>query len=161
LATPENGTLLSTILLVGGTVYIAVSAAAIGLADGMKTMSDDTYKHTVYSGIIHAAGDATYMMIVTGGAAMAAFIFAASLAIRRAEILPNWLGVFGHVAAVAALFSVTLLYDAGLAALDCGCIRDALPAHQADSTEVGARDGVAGARTEGRGGNNSPRPSKA
>ena len=106
LATPENGTLLSTILLVGGTVYIAVSAAAIGLADGMKTMSDDTYKHTVYSGIIHAAGDATYMMIVTGGAAMAAFILATSLAIRRSEILPNWLGVFGYVAAVAALFSV-------------------------------------------------------
>jgi hypothetical protein len=106
LATPENGTLLSTILLVGGTVYIAVSAAAIGLADGMKTMSDDTYKHTVYSGIIHAAGDATYMMIVTGGAAMAAFIFAASLAIRRSAILPSWLGVFGYVAAAAALFSV-------------------------------------------------------
>ena len=30
----------------------------------------------------------------------------ASLAIRRSEILPSWLGVFGYVAAVAALFSV-------------------------------------------------------
>jgi hypothetical protein len=106
LVSPENGTLLSTILLVGGTVYIAVSMAGIALADGIKTMSDDTYHHAVYSGIIHAANDATYLMVVTAGAAMAAFIFAASLAIRRSEILPGWLGVFGYVAAVAALFSI-------------------------------------------------------
>lgn len=106
LASPENGTLLSTILLVGGTVYIAVSMAGIALADGIKTMSDDTYHHAVYSGVIHAANDATYLMVVTAGAAMAAFIFAASLAIRRSEILPGWLGVFGYVAAVAALFSI-------------------------------------------------------
>lgn len=106
MATGEQGTLLSTILLVGGTVYIAVAMAGIAVADGIKTMSDDTYHHAVYSGVIHAAGDATYMLVVTGGAAMAAFIFAASLAIRRAEILPGWVGVFGYVAAAAALFSV-------------------------------------------------------
>jgi hypothetical protein len=106
LASPEKGTLLSTILLVGGTVYIAVSMAAIALTDGIKTMSDDTYHHAVYSGVIHAANDATYLMVVTAGAAMAAFIFATSLAIRRSEILPGWLGVFGYVAAVAALFSI-------------------------------------------------------
>jgi len=106
LAAPEQGTLLSTILLVGGTVYIAVAMAGIAVADGIRTMSDDTYHHAVYSGVIHAAGDASYILVVTAGAGMAAFIFAASLAIRRSEILPNWLGVFGYVAAVAALFSV-------------------------------------------------------
>jgi len=106
LATPESGTLLSTILLVGGTVYIAVAMAGIAVADGIRTMSDDTYHHAVYSGVIHAAGDASYILVVTAGAGMAAFIFAASLAIRRSEILPNWLGTFGYVAAVAAIFSV-------------------------------------------------------
>jgi hypothetical protein len=106
LATPKNGTLLSTILLIGGTVYIAVAMAGIAIADGIKTMSDDTYKHTVYSGVIHAAGDATYLLVVTGGAAMAAFIFATSLAIRRSEIMPGWVGLFGYVAAVAAFFSL-------------------------------------------------------
>ena len=106
LATPEQGTLLSTILLVGGTVYIAVAMAGIAVADGIRTMSDDTYHHAVYSGVIHAAGDASYMLTVTAGAGMAAFILSASLAIRRSEILPSWLGVFGYVAAVAALFSV-------------------------------------------------------
>lgn len=106
LAAPEQGTLLSTILLVGGTVYIAVAMAGIAVADGIRTMSDDTYHHAVYSGVIHAAGDASYLLTVTAGAGMAAFILSASLAIRRSEILPNWLGVFGYVAAVAALFSV-------------------------------------------------------
>ena len=106
LAAPEKGTLLSTILLIGGTVYIAVSMAGIAISDGIKTMSDDTYHHAVYSGVIHAANDASYIMIVTGGAALAAFIFATSLAIRRAEILPSWLGWFGYVAGVAAIFSV-------------------------------------------------------
>jgi hypothetical protein len=106
LRTPENGTLLSTILLVGGTVYVAVSMAGVAIADGIKTMSDDTYHHAVYSGVIHAANDASYIMVVTGGAALAAFIFATSLAIRRAEILPRWLGWFGYVAGVAAILSV-------------------------------------------------------
>jgi hypothetical protein len=80
--------------------------AGIAIADGIKTMSDDTYHHAVYSGVIHAASDASYIMVVTGGAALAAFIFATSLAIRRAEILPSWLGWFGYVAGVAAIFSV-------------------------------------------------------
>jgi hypothetical protein len=106
LAAPENGTLLSTILLVGGTVYIAVSMAAIALEDGIKTMSDDTFHHTVYSGVIHAANDATYIMVVTGGAALAALIFATSVAVRRYAILPSWIGWFGFVAGVAAIFSV-------------------------------------------------------
>ena len=106
LAAPEQGTLLSTILLVGGTVFIAVSMAAIALTDGVKTMSDDTYNHTVYSGVIHAANDAGYIMVVTGGAALAALIFATSVAVRRFEILPSWVGWFGFVAGVAAIFSV-------------------------------------------------------
>lgn len=106
LAAPEHGTLLSTILLVGGTVYIAVAMAGIALEDGVKTMSDDTYHHAVYSGVIHAANDATYIMVVTGGAALAALIFATSAAVRRYAILPSWIAWFGYVAGVAAIFSI-------------------------------------------------------
>jgi hypothetical protein len=106
LARPEDGTLLSTIVLVGGTVYVAVAMAGIAVADGIRTMSDDTYHHRVYSGVIHAAGDASYILVVTAGAAMAALIFATSIAVRRYAILPSWLGWFGFVAGVAAIFSV-------------------------------------------------------
>lgn len=105
-ATQEPGTFLSTVVLVGGTVYIAVAMAAIAITDGTKTMSDDTYRHTVYSGVIHAANDAAYLLVVTAGAAMASLIVATSVAVRRYAILPGWVGVSGYVAAVAALFSL-------------------------------------------------------
>ena len=105
-ASPEQGTFLSTIVLVGGTVYIAVAMAGVAVADGIKTMSDDTYNHTVYSGVIHAASDASYLLVVTGGAAMAALIFATSIAGRRYAILPRWISWFGFVAGVAAIASI-------------------------------------------------------
>jgi hypothetical protein len=105
-ASPEQGTFLSTIVLVGGTVYVAVAMAGIAIADGIKSMSDDTYHHQVYSGIIHAAGDASYILVATAGAAMAALIFATSIAARRYAILPRWVSWFGFVAGVAAIFSV-------------------------------------------------------
>ncbi|HJU36101.1 MAG TPA: hypothetical protein VJ716_01625 [Gaiellaceae bacterium] len=105
-ARPEEGTFLSTIVLVGGTVYVAVAMAGIAVADGIRTMSDDTYHHQVYSGVIHAAGDASYILVVTAGAAMAALIFATSVAVRRYAILPRWVSWFGFVAGVAAIFSV-------------------------------------------------------
>ena len=106
LATGEQGTFLSTIVLTGGTIYIAVAMAGIALADGIKTMSDDTYHHQVYSGLIHAASDGVYLMVVTGGAAMGALIFATSVAIRRFEILPRWISWFGFAAGVAAIASI-------------------------------------------------------
>ncbi len=105
-ASPEQGTFLSTVVLVGGSVYVAVAMAGVALADGVKTMSDDTYHHAVYSGVIHAANDATYIMVVTGGAAMASLIFATSVAVRRYAILPRWVGWFGFVAGVAAILSI-------------------------------------------------------
>jgi hypothetical protein len=105
-ASPEHGTFLSTIVLAGGTIYIAVAMAGVALTDGIKTMSDDTYHHQVYSGVIHAANDATYLMVTTGGAAMAALIFATSVAVRRYGILPRWISWFGFVAGVAAIFSI-------------------------------------------------------
>lgn len=105
-AAPTSGTFLSTIATIGGAAFVAVGLVVIGTADGIKTMSDDTYQHTVYSGVIHGANDAGYMMLVSGGAAMAAFIFAVSLAIFAFGLLPRWIGWFGILAGVAALLSL-------------------------------------------------------
>lgn len=105
-ANPEEGAFLSTIVLAGGTVYVAVAMAGIALTDAIKTMSDDTYQHQVYSGVVHAANDATYLMVTTGGAAIASLIFAVSVAARRYAILPSWASWFGFVAGVAAIFSI-------------------------------------------------------
>lgn len=105
-AAAEEGTFLSTVVLVGGTVYVALGMAGIALADGIKTMSDDTYQHQVYSGVIHAANDASYLLVTTGGAALATLIFATSAAAKRFGILPRWLVWFGYVAGVAAIFSI-------------------------------------------------------
>jgi hypothetical protein len=101
-----GGTLLSTVVLVGGTVYIALAMATVAISDGIKTMSDDTYHHQVYSGIIHAASDAGYLLVVTGAVGMAALIFAVSAAILGLGILPRWMGWCGIVAGIAAIFSL-------------------------------------------------------
>ncbi len=101
-----GGSLLAGIVTIGGTAFAAVAMCVIGLAGGVKTMSDDTYHHQVYSGVIHAANDATYVMLVSGGAAVSAMVFAITLAIFAFGILPRWLGWFGVAAGVAALFSL-------------------------------------------------------
>lgn len=103
---PANGTFLSTIVTVGGTAFVAVAMCVIGIAAGTKTMSDDTYQHTVYSGVIHAANDAAYVMLVTGGGALATLIFAASAAAFAFGLLPRWVGWFGVLAGIAAILSL-------------------------------------------------------
>jgi hypothetical protein len=97
---------LSTIVTLGGAAFVAAGVCLIGIADGIKTMSDDTYHHQVYSGVIHAAGDASYIMLAGSGVAMASMIFAISLATFSFGLLPRWVGWFGVVAGVAAIFSL-------------------------------------------------------
>lgn len=105
-ASAEQGTFLSTIVLAGGTIYVAVAMAGVALTDGIKTMSDDTYHHQVYSGLIHAAGDASYVILAGSGIAMASLIFAVALAVFAYGLLPRWVGWFGVVAGIAAIFSL-------------------------------------------------------
>jgi hypothetical protein len=100
------GGFLSTLVTIGGTVFVAAGICQIGIADGIKTMSDDTYHHQVYSGLIHAAGDASYIVLAGSGVAMASMIFAVALAIFAYGLLPRWVGWFGVVAGVAAIFSL-------------------------------------------------------
>jgi hypothetical protein len=96
-----------SLVTLGGAVYGAVAMAAIGLAVGVRTMSDDTYRHEVFPGVIHGvANDGTYLMHATGTAALATMIFAFSFVVLSSRVLPRWLGWFGIVAGVAALASI-------------------------------------------------------
>jgi hypothetical protein len=105
-AAAPGGSFLSTVVTIGGTAFVAAGICQIGIADGIKTMSDDTYHHEVYSGLIHAAGDASYIILAGSGVAMASMIFATALAIFAFGLLPRWVGWFGVVAGVAAIFSI-------------------------------------------------------
>ena len=102
----SGGSFLSTLVTVGGTVFVAAGVCQIGIASGIKTMSDDTYHHQVYGGLIHAAGDASYMILAGSGVAMASMIFAVAAAAFSYGLLPRWAGWFGVVAGIAAIFSL-------------------------------------------------------
>ena len=106
IAERPGASFLTTLVTIGGTAFVASGICLIGLADGIKTMSDDTYHHQVYSGVIHAAGDASYIMLAGSGVAMASLILAISLAIFSFGLLPRWVGWFGVLAGVAAIFSL-------------------------------------------------------
>lgn len=105
-AAAPGASFLTTLVTIGGTVFVAAGVCQIGIASGIKTMSDDTYHHQVYSGLIHAAGDASYIILAGSGIAMASMIFAMALAIFAFGLLPRWVGWFGVVAGVAAIFSL-------------------------------------------------------
>ena len=98
--------LLAKTVVIGGAAYGTLGVAGSALSTAIKTMSDDTYHHQVYSGLIHAAGDASYVILAGSGIAMASMIFAVALAIFAFGLLPRWVGWFGVVAGVAAIFSL-------------------------------------------------------
>ena len=103
----ETDAMLGFLVTVGGTAYAAVTMVAVGDAAGVRTMSDDTYQHQVYPGIIHANSDWTYIAHATGTAALAAMIFAFSITVLTTRAgFPRWLGWFGVVAGIAALISI-------------------------------------------------------
>ena len=105
-AAAPGGSFLATLVAIGGTVFVAAGICQIGIADGIKAMSDDTYQHQVYGGLVHAAGDASYVILAGSGVAMASMIFAIALAIFGYGLLPRWVGWFGVAAGVAAIFSL-------------------------------------------------------
>ena len=76
---------LTSLTTIGGVVYAALALAALAINTGIRTMSDDTYHHQVYPGLIHAADDASWVLHASGGAGAAAMIIAASVAGMQAE----------------------------------------------------------------------------
>jgi hypothetical protein len=97
--------ILGMLVTIGGSVYAALTLAAFAVDVGVKTMSDDTYHHTVYPGLIHAADDLWYVLHSFGGVGAAAMMIAASLASLAAPRIPGWLAWLGVLAGVSAIVS--------------------------------------------------------
>jgi hypothetical protein len=94
---------LTGLTTIGGVVYASLTLAALAVETGIRTMSDDTYHHTVYPGLIHAADDVSWVLHASGGAGAAAMVIAASLAALRASAVPTWSGWLGIVAGILSL----------------------------------------------------------
>ena len=101
----EDG-FLTALTTIGGAVYATLALAALAVNQGIRTMSDDTYRHQVFPGLIHAADDAGYVLHATGGAGAAAMMIGATLAAWRAGRVPAWAGWVGVLAGVLAIFSI-------------------------------------------------------
>ena len=106
---------LTALTTIGGAIYATLAFAAIAINVGIRTMSDDTYHHTVYPGLIHAADDASYVLHATGGAGASAMIIAATLAAMRATAIPKWAGWLGIIAGILALASIIFFPQAAIA----------------------------------------------
>ena len=98
----EDG-LLTSLTTIGGAVYATLALAALAINTGIRTMSDDTYQHQVYPGILHAADDAAWVVHASGGAGAATMILAATIAGMRARAIPGWAGWLSIVAGVLSL----------------------------------------------------------
>ena len=98
--------LLTSLAMVGGSVYAALTLTGAGLQAGILTMSDDTYRDQVYPALIHAARDAGYVLHTSGGAGAAALIIAATLAANRAGLIPGWACVIGVITGILAIGSI-------------------------------------------------------
>jgi hypothetical protein len=98
--------LLTAVTTVGGAVYAATTLVGFSLDEAIYTMSDDTYNHAVYPGLIHAANDAGYVIHSAGGVGLGAAIVAVSLAALGARALPAWLGWLSVLAGVVVVFSI-------------------------------------------------------
>jgi hypothetical protein len=100
---------LTTLTTLGGGIYAALALVAFALESAVRTMSDDTYQNQVYPELIHAAGDAGYILHATGGVGLSVMILAASIAFIRSGVVPKWAGWLGVVVAVAALATVAFI----------------------------------------------------
>ena len=105
---------LTALTTIGGAIYATLAFAAIAINVGIRTMSDDTYHHTVYPGLIHAADDASYVLHATGGAGASAMIIAASLAFLRSGVVRPWAGWLGVAAGILALASIAFFPQAAI-----------------------------------------------
>jgi len=109
----EDG-FLTALTTIGGAVYATLAFAGIAVNVGIRTMSDDTYHHTVFPGLIHAADDAGYVLYATGGAGASAMIIGASLAFMRSGVIRAWTGWLGVAAGILALASIFFFPQAAI-----------------------------------------------
>jgi hypothetical protein len=105
-AAVDGERILTSIVAFGGSIYIALLLVAVSIGTALTTMSDDTYHHQVYPGLIHAANDVSWVVHAAGAAALGAMIIAASLAFMRGGVWPTWAGWVGIVVGILALASI-------------------------------------------------------
>jgi hypothetical protein len=98
----EDG-FLTVLTTIGGVLYAALALAGLAVNTAIRTMSDDTYHHEVFPGLIHAADDTAWVLHASGGAGAATMIIAASLAGLRAGAVRTWVGWLGIVAGILSL----------------------------------------------------------
>ena len=98
--------MLAQLALMGGAIYVALAGAAISLNAAVSTMSDDTYKHTVYPELIHAADDAFWVIHAAGFVGMSAMMIAAAVAALRAKVVRPWLGWLGIVVGIISIAGI-------------------------------------------------------
>jgi hypothetical protein len=97
---------LSSIVLIGGAVYATTTMAAFSINAGLKTMSDDTFHHTVYPELIHAGDDVSWVVHAGGAVGIASLIIATSIASMRLGRLGRGLGITSIVAGVVSLGAI-------------------------------------------------------
>jgi hypothetical protein len=97
---------LTTIVTIGGTVYVATGLVAVSLNMAIRTMSDDTFQHRVFPELTHAADDAGWIIHASGAAGLASLIIAASAAFMLRGVWPRWAGWLGIVAGILSLASI-------------------------------------------------------
>jgi hypothetical protein len=97
---------LSTVVLLGGAVYATTTMAAFSINAGLKTMSDDTFQHTVYPELIHAADDVSWVVHAGGSVGIASLIIATSIASMRLGRVGRGLGIVSIVAGVITLGAI-------------------------------------------------------
>jgi len=98
--------LLTSMVGIGGTVYAALALAAVAINQGIRTMSDDTYRHQVFPDLIHAANDVGWVVHASGAAGLSVMIIAASYAFMTRGTWPSWAGWVGMIIGVLALAAI-------------------------------------------------------
>jgi hypothetical protein len=102
----DDSGMLAQLVLAGGTIYIALAGVAVSLDVAVNTMSDDTYKHTVYPELIHAADDAFWVIQAAGFVGMSAMMIAAAVAALRAKLVRPWLGWLGVAVGIVSIAGI-------------------------------------------------------
>jgi hypothetical protein len=95
--------LLTALTTMGGVVYATLGLAAIAVETGIRTMSDDTYHHQVFPGIVHAGDDVAWVLHASGGAGLATMIIASSVAALRMRAVPTWAAWLSIVVGILSL----------------------------------------------------------
>jgi hypothetical protein len=105
----------TSLATIGGAVYAALTLTGMSIYMAIATMSDDTFRHIVYPGIIHAGSDAGYVTHAAGGIGAGAMIIAASAAVMRAGLIPRWAGILGVIFGVIGIASIAFFPQALIA----------------------------------------------